>query len=58
MMSNLKHLFGPYIKNLEQECEELKKEVNEIKMKLVEKQEHINTTNKYYKKKLKELTKP
>jgi peptidoglycan hydrolase CwlO-like protein len=56
-MINLKHLFGPYIKNLEQECEELKKEVSDIKMKLVEKQEHINTTNKYYKKKLKELTK-
>ena len=54
---NLKHLFGPYIKNLEKECNDLKKEVSDIRMKLAEKQEHINTTNKYYKKKLKELTK-
>jgi peptidoglycan hydrolase CwlO-like protein len=54
---NLKYLFSPYIKYLENECEDLKKEVSEIRMKLAEKQEHINTTNKYYKKKIKELTK-
>lgn len=40
----------------ENKCEELEKENAELKAKLVEKQEHINKTNAYYKKKLREQT--
>lgn len=35
-------------------CEELKKENEELKAKLIERQEAINKTNAYYKKKLRE----
>ena len=35
-------------------CEELERENAELKAKLAEKQEHINKTNAYYKKKLRE----
>jgi len=35
-------------------CEELEKENAELKAKLIERQEHINKTNAYYKKKLRE----
>jgi|694.fasta_scaffold92874_7 hypothetical protein len=35
--------------------EELKRENAELKTKLIEKQEHINRTNAYYKKKLREM---
>jgi len=36
-------------------CEELEKENAELKAKLAEKQEHINKTNAYYKKKMRQL---
>lgn len=38
----------------ENNCKELEKENIELKAKLLEKQEHINKTNAYYKKKLRE----
>ena len=40
----------------ENKCEDLEKENVELKAKLVEKQEQINKTNAYYKKKLREQT--
>ena len=45
------------IKNLfkkENKCKELEKENAELKAKLIEKQEHINKTNAFWKKKLRE----
>jgi hypothetical protein len=49
----LLNLFGKS-KALQQEVETLKTALEECSGKLAEKQEHINTTNAYWKKKLKE----
>ena len=43
--------------NCEEDIERLAQENEELKQKLVEKQEHINKTNAYYKKKIHHLTK-
>jgi hypothetical protein len=40
----------------ENKCEELEKENVELKLKLVEKQEVINRTNAYWKRKVRELS--
>jgi peptidoglycan hydrolase CwlO-like protein len=53
---NLKDLFSGKKKALEQQVEDLKSALEECSSKLAEKQEHINTTNAYWKKKLKEQT--
>jgi len=50
---SLLNLFGKS-KALQQEVESLKTALEECSGKLAEKQEHINTTNAYWKKKLKE----
>lgn len=50
---SLLNLFGKS-KALEQEIKNLKTALEECSGKLAEKQEHINTTNAYWKKKLKE----
>lgn len=58
---NLKDLFSGKKKALEQQVDDLKLALEECSGKLAEKQEHINTTNAYWKKKLKEqnvTTKP
>jgi hypothetical protein len=48
-------LFGNDIeKKLEEENKQLKEQLKECGQKLIEKQEHINKTNSYYKKKLRE----
>jgi peptidoglycan hydrolase CwlO-like protein len=44
------------VKDLEQENNELKEQLNECSEKLLEKQAHINKTNAYWKKKMRELT--
>ena len=49
MIKLIKKLF-----NKENKCEELKKENAELKVKLAERQEVINKTNAYWKKKLRE----
>lgn len=57
---NLKDLFSGK-KGLQKEIDNLKVALEECSGKLAEKQEHINTTNAYWKKKLKEqstATKP
>ena len=51
-MSWIKNLFGG--SKLQKELEEAYKALAECNTKLVEKQEHINTTNAYWKKKLHE----
>ena len=50
---SLLNLFGKS-KALQQKVEELETALEECSGKLAEKQEHINTTNAYWKKKLKE----
>jgi len=50
---SLLNLFGKS-KALQQEVESLKTALEECSGKLAEKQEHINTTNAYWKKRLKE----
>jgi len=50
----LTDLFSGKKKALEQQVEDLKSALDECNIKLAEKQEHINTTNAYWKKKLKE----
>ena len=50
----LADLFSGKRKALEQQVEDLKSALEECNIKLAEKQEHINTTNAYWKKKLKE----
>ena len=40
------------VSSLEKEVEELKTMLDECKTKLIEKQEHINQTNSYWKKKM------
>jgi len=50
----LADLFSGKKKALEQQVEDLKSALEECNIKLAEKQEHINTTNAYWKKKLKE----
>jgi len=48
-------LFGnSKVKELEKENQELKEKLSECSDKLVEKQEHINKTNAFWKKKLRE----
>lgn len=48
-------LFGnSKVKELEKENKELKEKLSECSDKLVEKQEHINKTNAFWKKKLRE----
>ena len=52
-------LFGrKKIKNLEKQLEEVNTNLEECNSKLIEKQEHINTTNAYWKKKLREMELP
>jgi|688.fasta_scaffold1285953_2 hypothetical protein len=51
MMKLFKDLFKK-----ENKCEELEKENVELKLKLVEKQEVINRTNAYWKRKVRELS--
>jgi hypothetical protein len=41
-------------KKLEEENKQLKEQLKECGQRLIEKQEHINKTNAYYKKKLRE----
>jgi len=41
-------------KALEEEIKQLKESLNDCSVKLAEKQEHINTTNAYWKKKMRE----
>ena len=54
MKNLINKLFGK-----ENKCEELEKENAELKAKLIERQEVINKTNAYYKKKLREkVSKP
>jgi t-SNARE complex subunit (syntaxin) len=43
------------VKELEQQVKDLTLLLNECNNKLVEKQEHINTTNAYWKKKMRDL---
>jgi peptidoglycan hydrolase CwlO-like protein len=43
------------VKELEEENNQLKDQLNDCSMKLVEKQLHINKTNAYWKKKMREL---
>lgn len=50
----LTDLFSGKKKALEQQVEDLKSALEECNTRLAEKQEHINTTNAYWKKKLKE----
>lgn len=47
-------LFGTKRKKLEQELRNTKKELEKCNCKLLEKQEHINKTNAYWKKKLRD----
>jgi peptidoglycan hydrolase CwlO-like protein len=48
-------LFGSSkVKELEKENQELKEKLSECSDKLIEKQEHINKTNAFWKKKLRE----
>lgn len=52
-------LFGrKKVKALEKQLEEAFKALVECNCKLVDKQEHINTTNAYWKKKLREMERP
>lgn len=44
------------LKTLEQENESLQQKLNDCSEKLAEKQEHINKTNAYWKKKMHQLT--
>ena len=52
-MNWIKNLLGGS-KNLKKEVEEMKLALEECNLKLIEKQEHINTTNAYWKKKMHE----
>lgn len=52
-MSWIKNLFGR--KDLQKELDEAYKALAECNSKLQEKQEHINTTNAYWKKKLHDM---
>ena len=52
MINWIKKIFGK--SNLEKEVETLKQSLEECSNKLLEKQEHINTTNAYWKKKMRE----
>jgi hypothetical protein len=54
-MNLFKNLFKS--KQLQREVDELKTALVECSNKLVEKQEHINTTNAYWKKRMHETTK-
>ena len=53
----MKTLENFFCKKKIEEIKKLKEENEELKQKLIEKQEHINKTNSYYKKKLYEINK-
>jgi peptidoglycan hydrolase CwlO-like protein len=54
-MSWIKNILNKDTAELEQRVKDLTLQLNECNNKLVEKQEHINTTNAYWKKKMHEL---
>lgn len=55
LMMKLTDLFCRKTKQLERELEETKAALAQCNEKLIEKQEHINTTNAYWKKKMREI---
>lgn len=55
LMMKLTDLFCRKAKHLEKELEKTKLALVECNDKLIEKQEHINTTNAYWKKKMREI---
>jgi len=56
-MLNINTMFLNWLKKLlsSKKIEELEKENSELKEKLVERQEHINKTNAYWKKKMNDI---
>lgn len=45
---------NPFCREIRQKAQNLEKEIAELKLQLQEKQEHINRTNSYWKKKMHE----